>query len=60
MNPLIQEQDVPTIFLDTNIFIDAGYFRAAGAQAFLRTCRFAGFDLALPEVVLDEVRGNFE
>jgi len=35
-------------------------FRAAGAQAFLRTCKFAGFDLAVPEVVLDEVRGNFE
>jgi predicted nucleic acid-binding protein len=51
---------VPTIFLDTNVFIDAGYFRAAGAQAFLRTCKFAGFDLAVPEVVLDEVRGNFE
>ncbi|MDD9738018.1 PIN domain-containing protein [Seohaeicola sp. SP36] len=51
---------MPTIFLDTNVFIDAGYFRAAGAQAFLRTCKFAGFDLAVPEVVLDEVRGNFE
>ncbi|MBP0483650.1 PIN domain-containing protein [Sagittula salina] len=51
---------MPTIFLDTNVFIDAGYFRAAGAQAFLRTCKFAGFDLAVPEVVLDEVRGNFK
>ncbi|WP_339760250.1 PIN domain-containing protein [uncultured Sulfitobacter sp.] len=51
---------MPTIFLDTNVFIDAGYFRAAGAQAFLRTCKFAGFDIAVPEVVLDEVRGNFE
>jgi predicted nucleic acid-binding protein len=51
---------LPTIFLDTNVFIDAGYFRAAGAQAFLRTCKFAGFDLAVPEVVIDEVRGNFE
>ena len=57
---LDRKQDVPTIFLDTNVFIDAGYFRAAGAQAFLRTCKFAGFDLAVPEVVLDEVRGNFE
>lgn len=60
MVPLIREQNVPTIFLDTNVFIDAGYFRAAGAQAFLRTCKFAGFDLAVPEVVLDEVRGNFK
>lgn len=51
---------MPTIFLDTNVFIDAGYFRAAGAQAFLRTCKFAGFDLAVPQVVLDEVRGNFK
>jgi predicted aminopeptidase len=41
-------------------FIDAGYFRTAGAQAFLRTCKFAGLDLAVLEVVFDEVRGNFE
>lgn len=60
MVPHIREQDVPTIFLDTNVFIDAGYFRATGAQAFLRICKLAGFDLAVPQVVLDEVQGNFE
>lgn len=51
---------MPTIFLDTNVFIDAQYFRPAGAQAFLRTCKLAGFNIAVPEVVLDEVRGNFQ
>ncbi|GGM11824.1 hypothetical protein GCM10011534_37430 [Pseudooceanicola nanhaiensis] len=51
---------MPTIFLDTNVFIDAQYFRPAGAQAFLRTCKFAGFDIAVPEVVLDEVRGKYQ
>lgn len=50
---------MPTLYLDTNVFIDAAFFRPAGAQAFLRVCRFAGISIAVPEVVIDEVHGNY-
>ena len=48
------------IYLDTNVFFKNGYFRTEGAQAKLKACALAGYDVVLPEVVIDEVIGNFE
>jgi len=48
------------IYLDTNVFFKNGYFRSEGAQAKLKACVLAGYDVVLPEVVIDEVIGNFE
>lgn len=48
------------IYLDTNVFFKNGFFRSEGAQAKLKACALAGFDVVLSEIVIDEIVGNFE
>lgn len=47
------------IYLDTNTFFRNGFFRAGAAQALFGACRVAGYEVIIPETVLDEVRGNY-
>ena len=47
------------IFIDTNIIIKENFLRSTNAQALLRAARFLGFDIVIPEIVIDEVKGNF-
>ena len=48
------------IYLDTNVFFKNGFFRSKGAQAKLKACALAGYEVVLSEIVLDEVIGNFK
>jgi predicted nucleic acid-binding protein len=48
-----------TIYLDTNIFMNESFFRSAMARAFLKACSILHFTVVVPEVVVDEVVGNF-
>lgn len=47
------------IFIDTNIIIQENFFRSTNALAFLKAARFLGFDIVIPEIVIDEVKANF-
>ena len=49
-----------TVYLDTNIIMNAQFFRAATAQAFLEACNLLGMRVCIPEIVIDEVFGNFK
>ena len=47
------------IFLDTNIIFKEHFFRSTNARALLKAARFLGLDIVIPEIVVDEVKGNF-
>ena len=40
--------------------MNAQFFRAATAQAFLEACNLLGMKVCIPEIVIDEVFGNFK
>jgi len=48
-----------TVFLDTNIFMNEKFLKSANAQAFLKACKLLNINVAIPELVIDEVKGNF-
>ncbi len=48
-----------SVFLDTNIIIGAGFFRSAFAEGFLKGAKFLDIEVLIPEIVIDEVKGNF-
>lgn len=50
---------MPTVFIDTNIIINENFFRSAAAQAFLKACSILGIEVVIPEIVYDEVLGNY-
>mmetsp|Transcript_28886 Transcript_28886/g.55048 ORF Transcript_28886/g.55048 Transcript_28886/m.55048 type:complete len:359 (+) Transcript_28886:677-1753(+) len=48
-----------TIYIDTNIFMNESFFRSSLAQAFLKSCALLQVTVVVPDVVVDEVLGNF-
>jgi len=48
-----------TIYIDTNIFMNESFFRSAQAQAFLKACSIIQVSVVIPDIVIDEVLGNF-
>ncbi|MBO6553735.1 MAG: DUF4935 domain-containing protein [Roseitalea sp.] len=50
---------MPTVFIDTNIIINENFFRSAAAQAFLKACSILNIEVVIPDIVYDEVIGNF-
>lgn len=50
---------MPTVFIDTNIVINENFFLSASAQAFLKACSILNIKVVIPEIVFDEVLGNF-
>lgn len=48
-----------TVFLDTSVILDEQFFRSPTAAAFFKACALLKVRVVIPEVVLDEVRGNF-
>lgn len=47
-----------TVFLDTNIFMNEKFLKSAYAQSFLKACKLLSINVAIPDVVVDEVKGN--
>ncbi|MCG8605710.1 PIN domain-containing protein [bacterium] len=47
------------IFIDSSIIIKENFLRSTNAQALLKAAKFLGFEIIIPETVIDEVRGNF-
>lgn len=50
---------MPTVFIDTNIIITENFFRSSAAQAFLKACSILNIEVVIPDIVYDEVLGNF-
>lgn len=48
-----------TVYLDTCVIIDEHYLRSANAQAFFKACKILDFTVVVPQLVVDEARGNF-
>lgn len=48
-----------TLYIDTSIVMNEGFFRSAFAQSFLRACALLQIKVVVPEVVLDEAVGNY-
>lgn len=47
------------IYLDTNIILNESYFRSSFSQAFLKACALLEFQVVIPDIVIDEVLGNY-
>lgn len=47
------------IFIDTNIIFKADFFRSTTAQSFLKAAKFLEIEVIIPDIVIDEVNGNF-
>ncbi|MEL6170524.1 MAG: PIN domain-containing protein [Pseudomonadota bacterium] len=48
-----------TIFIDTNILMNDSFFRSSSAKAFLKACSFLKVQVVVPDIVMDELLGNF-
>ncbi|WNO53178.1 PIN domain-containing protein [Stakelama saccharophila] len=48
-----------TIFIDTNIIYTENFFRPPWVKSFLKACDILQISVVIPEVVVDEVKGNF-
>lgn len=47
------------IYIDANIIIKENFFRSSTSQAFLKAAQFLEIIVIIPEIVLDEVKGNY-
>ena len=48
------------VFLDTNTFYRANFFRSTLAEAVLKGTKFLGITILIPELVIDETKANFK
>lgn len=48
-----------TIYIDTNIIMAESFFRSPWVKSFLKACDILQISVVIPEVVLDEAKGNF-
>ena len=48
-----------TIYIDTNIIFSERFFRSPWVSSFLKACNILQISVVIPDVVLDEVKGNF-
>lgn len=47
------------IYIDTNIIMNESYFRSPFSRAFLKACSLLKVKVIVPDIVLDEVLGNY-
>jgi len=50
---------VTTIYIDTNVVINESYFCSPWSQAFLKACALLQISVVIPEIVVDEIKGNY-
>ena len=48
------------VFLDTNTFYRANFFRSTLAEAVLKSTKFLNIKVLIPELVIDETKANFK
>jgi rRNA-processing protein FCF1 len=59
MSLITGQSSMTKIYIDTNIILNESYFRSAFSQAFLNACSLLQIDVVIPDIVLDEVLGNY-
>lgn len=48
-----------TFFLDTSVAMNDSFLKSPFAEAFLKACAILQHAVVIPEIVLDEIKGNF-
>jgi hypothetical protein len=48
-----------TVYLDTSVAINESFLKSPYAEAFLKACAILQYTVVIPEIVMDELRGNF-
>lgn len=48
-----------TIYIDTSVAINEAFLRSSYARAFLRACNILHYTVVVPEIVVDELKGNY-
>lgn len=48
-----------TIYLDTSVAVSESFLKSPFAEAFLKACKILQFTVVIPEIVIDELKGNF-
>ncbi|CAN5530891.1 hypothetical protein BH10PLA2_BH10PLA2_03570 [soil metagenome] len=48
-----------TVYLDTSVVMNESFLRSSYSEAFLKACAILQFTVVLPEIVVDEMKGNF-
>ncbi|HEX8625591.1 MAG TPA: PIN domain-containing protein [Allosphingosinicella sp.] len=48
-----------TVYLDTSVGINESFLRSEYFQAFLKACAILQYTVVIPEIVVDELKGNF-
>ena len=47
------------VFIDTSAIVAENYFRSGSIRLLLKAARFLGIEIFVPEIVIDEVKGQF-
>lgn len=50
---------MPTIYMDTSVAIHEAFLKSAYVEPFLKACAILNYTVIIPEIVLDEIIGNF-
>ncbi len=48
-----------TVYLDTSVAISESFLKSPFAEAFLKACKILQYTVVIPEIVIDELKGNF-
>jgi hypothetical protein len=48
-----------TVYLDTSVAMNESFLRSSYSEAFLKACSILQYTVVLPEIVVDELKGNF-
>lgn len=48
-----------TIYIDTNIVMNESFFCSSWSQSFLKACALLQISVVIPEIVIDEIKGNY-
>lgn len=48
-----------TVYLDTSVAMNEAFLRSPYSEAFLKACAILQYTVVIPEIVIDELRGNF-
>ncbi|MGC1469983.1 MAG: PIN domain-containing protein [Sphingorhabdus sp.] len=50
---------MPTVYLDTSVAMNDAFLKSAYSEAFLKACAILQYTVVMPDIVVDELKGNF-
>lgn len=48
-----------TVYIDTSVAINEAFLRSPYSEAFLKACSILHYTVVIPEIVIDELKGNY-